>query len=410
MTHTGKAFLRPAAATLARLYRGTLRLFGRQTDEQTEPAKLQADLCLALAARPVPGAADTALPEAVLQAFSAEPLTAGDARFIGRQQQSDRVLAAVDLWRAGRRSMIAVTGPQGCGITSFLQQLADRVGDHETYRYSELTRRPYDISDTLALLSAVVGCEQPRDSVEQLVEYLDGLTPRVFAIDNGHFLACRIMGANEAIRIFGAVMVATQHRHLWLLGCQEYAWRRLSYIYRAERYFGDHIELAFFSEAELGECLASRLRASGMELQTEGGGEQQPIPAVLARQLSILHKLSNGKPDLACFYFLTSLLVPAGAGQLEMQAVLALDFSALKQLLSEELFTLAEVAAHGQLTLTEHRAVFRVSEQESRLLLERLYHQCLLDKDPNAVEPTYRLVPLYSDVVTRYLSNANFLY
>ena len=59
---------------------------------------------------------------------------------------------------------------------------------------------------------------------------------------------------------------------------------------------------------------------------------------------------------------------------------------------------------------TEHRAVFRVSEQESRLLLERLYHQCLLDKDPNAVEPTYRLVPLYSDVVTRYLSNANFLY
>jgi hypothetical protein len=168
--------------------------------------------------------------------------------------------------------------------------------------------------------------------------------------------------------------------------------------------------LAYFSEGELGECLASRLRAAGMGLETESGGEQQPIPAVLARQLSTLHRLSNGKPDLAFFYFLTSLLIPRGGGQLEMQAVSALDFRALKQLLSEELFTLAEVAAHGQLTLTEHRAVFRVSEQESRLLLERLYHQCLLDKDPSAVEPTYRLVPLYSDAVTRYLSNANFLY
>jgi hypothetical protein len=123
-----------------------------------------------------------------------------------------------------------------------------------------------------------------------------------------------------------------------------------------------------------------------------------------------VHKLSNGKPDLAFFYFLTSLLFDTGAEPLNMQAPVALDFSALKQLLSEELFTLAEVAAHGQLTLSEHRAVFRVSEQESRLLLERLYHQCLLDKDPSAVEPTYRLVPLYSDAVTRYLSNANFLY
>ena len=306
--------------------------------------------------------------------------------------------------------MIAVTGPQGCGITSFLQQLADRVGGPETYRYGKLTRRPYDSSDTLALLSAMVGCEQPRTSVDQLVEYLNGLTPSVFAIDNGHFLACRIMGANEAIRVFGAVMVATQQRHLWLLGCQEYAWRRLSYVYHAERYFGDHIELAFLSEAELGECLANRLQASGMELATDRGGEQQRIPTVLARQLSIVHKLSNGKPDLACFYFLTSLRIGTGAEPLDMQAPVALDFSALKQLLSEELFTLAEVAAHGQLTLSEHRAVFRVSEQESRLLLERLYHQCLLDKDPSAVEPTYRLVPLYSDVVTRYLSNANFLY
>jgi hypothetical protein len=346
----------------------------------------------------------------VLQAFSAEPLSAGDARFIGRQQQSDRVLAAVDLWRAGRRSMIAVTGPQGCGITSFLQQLADRVGDPETYRYGKLTHRPYDVSDALALLSSVVGCEQPPASVAQLIEYINGLTPSVFAIDNGHFLACRIMGAKEAIRVFGAVMVATQQRHLWLLGCQEYAWRRLSYVYRAERYFGDHIELAFFSEAELGECLASRLQVSGMGLDTESGDEQQRIPAVLARQLSTLHRLSNGKPDLAYFYFLTSLGVSTGTTQLDVQAAVALDFSALKQLLSEELFTLAEVAAHGQLTLSEHRAVFRVSQQESGLLLERLYHQCLLDKDPSAVEPTYRLVPLYSDVVTRYLSNANFLY
>ena len=403
MANTRKAFLSSVAETLTRPYRAILRLFGRQTDEPAEPAKVQADLCLALAARP-------ALPEALLQPFSAAPLAAGDTRFIGRQQQSDRLLATLELWRAGRNSMIAVTGPQGCGITSFLQQLADRVGEPETCRYVTLTRRPYDMNDTLALLGTLLGCEQPCSSLEQLVDYLNDLAPSVIAIDNDHFLACRIMGAHEAIRVFGAVMVATQQRHLWLLGCQEYAWRRLSYVYRAERYFSDHIELGFFDEAELGECLVNRLRSSGIGLDVANAGAQDPITAVLARHLSTLHKLSNGKPDLAFFYCVNSLLIHPETGQLDMQAAVALDFSVLKQLLSEELFTLAEVAAHGQLTLADHGAVFRVGQPESRLLLERLYHQCLIDKDPSAAEPAYRLVPQYSDVISRYLSNANYLY
>jgi hypothetical protein len=54
------------------------------------------------------------LPETLLHAFSAEPLLANDERFIGREEQLNRLLAALDLWRAGQSSMVAVTGPQGC--------------------------------------------------------------------------------------------------------------------------------------------------------------------------------------------------------------------------------------------------------------------------------------------------------
>ncbi len=405
---TQKTFLAAAAGAFSRPYRAVVRLLGRQSNEQAEAVPVHTDLCLATTRR-LSRDADLALPEALLQACSAEPLAAGDARFIGREEQSKRLLEALERWRAGRGSMIAVTGPQGCGITSFLQQAAHCLGDAEHYCYAKLTHRPYDISDTLVLLSRAVACEQPSESVEELVDYINALDPRVFAIDNGHFMACRIMGANEAIRVFGAVMVATQQRHLWVLGCEEYAWRRLAYLYRADRYFTDRIELALFSEGELGECLTTRLQAAGVALNSELNGEHKRLPAVPARNLAALHKLSNGKPDLAFFYFLGSLLVHHENGKLDMQAFAALDFSTLKELISEELFTLAEVAAHGQLTINDHRAVFRSSQEESWLLLERLYHQCLLDKDETA-EPAYHLVPLYSDVITRYLSNANYLY
>ena len=65
---------------------------------------------------------------------------------------------------------------------------------------------------------------------------------------------------------------------------------------------------------------------------------------------------------------------------------------------------------HGRLTIDDHHALFRCSREESWLLLERLYQQCLLDKDETDEEPCYRLVPVYSEVITRYLTNTNYLY
>ncbi|MGB5440608.1 MAG: hypothetical protein WBN90_13295, partial [Gammaproteobacteria bacterium] len=109
-------------------------------------------------------------------------------------------------------------------------------------------------------------------------------------------------------------------------------------------------------------------------------------------------------------YLLGSLQLAGGDAPLELRPLVALDFSILKQLISEELFTLAEVAAHGRLTIEDHCAVFRSSHDESWLLLERLYHHCLLDKTESAAGPAYFLVPLYSYVISAYLGNANYLY
>jgi hypothetical protein len=89
---------------------------------------------------------------------------------------------------------------------------------------------------------------------------------------------------------------------------------------------------------------------------------------------------------------------------------MALDFSAFKNLIREELFTLAEVAIHGRLTIADHCSLFRFSREESWLLLERLYQQCLLDKDETADIPDYQLVPVYSEVISSYLTKMNYLY
>ena len=68
--------------------------------------------------------------------------------------------------------MIAITGPQGCGLTSYLQQLLPHLDTLDAWRYGELTYRPKDIKGTLTQLCELVGCERPLESAEELVEYI----------------------------------------------------------------------------------------------------------------------------------------------------------------------------------------------------------------------------------------------
>lgn len=403
-------FFTRIAETFIRYYKRVSQLFGKQSDASGDPLITNSDLCFAQAARRKQLYMEKGLPEALLNTFSYEPLTADDMRFVGREKQLNSLQNSIEKWRAGHGSMVMITGLQGCGMTSFLQQVALKVGKSENFHYEQLEIKPHDITDSLNLMCKIVACEQPIGTVDELIKYINNLPPKVFAIDNGHFLVSRIMDSHNAIRTFGAIMVATQQRHLWILGCQEYAWRRLVYIYQSDRYFSERIELPLFSEAELGQCLALRLQVSGVTLSTRILDESQQVSAELLSQLNIIYRLSSGKLDFAFFYFLGALLFNHDKQYWEIQPAIELDFSLLKQLISEELFTLAEIAAHGQMTIDEHCAIFRTSYEESWLQLERLYHQCLLDKIENTSVPTYQLVPLYSEVIARHLTNANYLY
>lgn len=405
-----KSFLAPLTLASTRLYRRVLRLFGISTIETAESIKILSDLCLAQTARRARHYREKMLPDALLQAFSSEPLVAGDARFVGRQDQLQRMSAVLESWRAGHSLMIAVTGKQGCGLSSFLRQLEQSAVTSDTFRYGELTRRPNDINDSLMMLSEIIGLEQAATSVEELLERINQHPPSVFVIDNGHFLSGRMMGAHAAIRIFGAVMVATQQRHMWVLGCEEFAWRRLTYIYHADRFFTERIQLTMFNESELEQCLSLRQQVSGVVINSEMKSKNEEISVELENELPTLYKLSNGKPDFAFFYYLGALQVNPENKQLDMHHVMALDFSAFKNLIREELFTLAEVAIHGRLTIEDHCSMFRFSREESWLLLERLYQQCLLDKDETADIPDYQLVPVYSEVISSYLTKMNYLY
>ncbi|MBU0752611.1 MAG: ATP-binding protein [Gammaproteobacteria bacterium] len=360
-----------------------------------------------------------ALPPALLDAFQPAPLGPGSPLFVGREAYLQRLQKTVDAWRQQRPELVAVVGPPGCGVTSLLRQIETLLEAGERVDYHALDGRPASAVDALASCAALFDIATVPGSVEELAARINALEPRLIVLDNGHFLACRIMGASQAVRTFGALMVATQERHQWVLGCNDEAWRRLGYVHRADRFFEEVIELAPFEREGLGALLAARLRSAGVALALPEGEAADPAaaedtdaPAAVGltdSRIATLQQLSLGRPAPAFFHLLRALEVPTDATALILHPFVRFDYAALDALARMEMFTLAEIAVHGGLTAPEHCSLLHLADHDSQMLLQRLCAMGLLER-PAGDTLRYRLVPVHVGAVTQRLHKANYLY
>ena len=203
------------------------------------------------------------------------------------------------------------------------------------------------------------------------------------------------------------LMVGTRQRHLWVLGCNEQAWKRLGYLHGADRYFSDLVALPPFSEQELGAMLDRRLPLAGVDLGLAPTPDEPAPPPSSALPLETLARLSNGHPRLALALVRKGLKPAPEDGQI-LKLPHKLDASVLGGLVSEELFTLAETAVHGCLSPTEHQEVFRCPLIESRMQLAELHNRRLLARDAERMH--YRLEPVTAPLIVDHLQRKNLLY
>ena len=323
--------------------------------------------------------------------YSRAALPAGDPRFIARDAARGAVEHGFSMWQEGRPTLIALTGPAGCGLTSILNQVPTWLSEQMHVARLDLDRRPDATADALALATSVFGAQVPYDSIDTAAAQINALPPQVVLVDNGHFLYPRLMGGSEGVRALHGLMVATQGRHLWIVACETQAWRRQCDTARTHRYFDDVAELDYFSRDELAALIAARTPAG------HAGPDAQAIDA--------LHRISRGHPALALFVAERTLrddtpAIPA-----------PFDEAPLRELERTELLTLAEIAAHGTLTARELRSIFRRDDAGTSILLHHLRQSGLIVSGPHAgTEPGNRLEPLVAPMIIAHLVRANYLY
>ncbi|MEZ4483054.1 MAG: hypothetical protein R2864_00185 [Syntrophotaleaceae bacterium] len=112
----------------------------------------------------------------------------------------------------------------------------------------------------------------------------------------------------------------------------------------------------------------------------------------------------------ALYYWLLCLSYDQTEGTLSVQPLGKLDYSSLRSLDRQQLYALAEIVAHGELTTAEHAAIFGCDALRSQMLLDHLAQLNLLEcaQDEN-VSDRYQLSPLFFAPVTATLEGSNIL-
>ena len=342
------------------------------------------------------------LPSPLVSAFAVHPLAYHDPRYVGRETTVAALEHAVEEWRAGCGKLSVVVGPPGSGLTSTLNQVLEL---DDAVCYFSLAQRPVSTANIMRLVQLLFGLPQAPTSTAAAIDALLLQPPRILLLDDGHLLLARKMGNGAALQTLAAVLLATQQHHCWILACTHHAWRRLCFLYDCERLFGRVLHIEYFDAAELAQAIEARLYGLGYQWKARlslAEGERDP----LAPHFKLLHEHSDGHPQLGFFLFLLALDVDEVQQCLALTDIPHLDTRCLKACSDDELFSLAELYAHGGLDRVEHETLFRLAPDQSLVRLEQLHLQGLVECRAGY----YRLAPLVAPATVEFLINANRLY
>jgi hypothetical protein len=349
-----------------------------------------------------------ALDEKLRDAFTDLPLAGNDSRLIQRSTMQ-QLRNAVQAWQEGRNLSMVINAEKSSGLTTLLNSFALHLKENKiSHQYTTLNERLTSPLDITTLVKELFHLRSDPIGLDNLIVHINSLKPKVIILDNLHFLVQRTAAAQSVIDTLGAIILGTRGHHLWVLGCEEQAWRRLNYGYEFAHVFSHTVTLQNFSRSEIHELLITRFHSAGFTHINE-----VPLAELKKTKTPIdaISRKSKGCIELALFYCLANMQYGTSQYKVFLQRPLGINISALKDLDNSELFTLAEICTHGQLSPSEHRIIFRNTLNQSKMALEHLRVLGLLDQvAPGNRREAYELKLIASSMIINHLIAANYLY
>jgi len=393
-------------------------LGGKQTEQSAPKKSLQVGTLPAFT-QIVEGS--NKLPERGRKLFMPVPVE-DSALLVGRDEQLLQLDDALEHWKGGRPTSIALVGPQGCGKTSLINCFMVKLRNQSVLR-CDIEERLCNEAKIIGFFCRLFQVDPPVDDLEALIEQLRTIEPRIVVIEHAHNLLLRVIGGRTAIDAFLYTVLSTRQQHLWVITCRHFPWNNMERHVGVSQYFTHFIAIDPLPEASLRDALALRLEKSSLNLifckdREDAEGKGNPESDATQGEIDVFYKAlySNcgGNFHAALYFLLLCSRYEADKKSLSLWPPSPLEVTFIKEMDRLYQFTIAELVVHGVLSPGEHARIFRTVGIQSKMVLAHLEQLNLLrvidSPDGNATVKVYDLSPVIHHAVTSALQQLNLLY
>ncbi|MDH3457044.1 MAG: hypothetical protein OER90_09395, partial [Gemmatimonadota bacterium] len=303
--------------------------------------------------------------------------------------------------------VMILTAPLGSGRTSFSNVLERKVFDDCRLTKVVLDDRITEEATLAALLADTLGIEgEPRNSIESLETYLVQAdrsdSPTVCAIDNLELLMLQGHRGTELLQRLLIFFSRTDSTIYWITTIGRQAWHYLTKTAPASVQLVTVHPLDRLGRDTLQDIVGNRHGRTGLPMTFAPPSGLTPMMRHKLRRarspskkqailrewyFDSLHRHSGEDVMLALFYWLRSVDFTANVDTLTIAPVKPLSFRFLRDFDLQRTFTLKAFVVHNSLTPEEHATIFRMTTEQSTVLLESLLTLRLIEPVPSDNQP-----------------------
>jgi len=355
-----------------------------------------------------------ALPKEYKNLYELKPAE-GDF-FINRDVEVQKLELSYENWMKDRFVTCAIIGEKGCGVTSTLNAFLKKIPQIETIR-ADLNQKIYTNEKYFTFFNSLLKTEDIKSN-KGLIDYLnDTQDNKIIIIENLHHMFLKKVGGFESMEMLFELISHTTKKVLWIGVFTPQTWNYLDKTIAISNYFTSEIIMEQLSYETIKQIILKRIDCEltrvefipneetkeSKTFQNLNQDEQQPF--LEGKFFKLLHKLSNGNISLAQLYWIRSISTNDEKG-LSVKEIDDFDYTFIKNLSSEALFTLQALILHDGLTIKDFTTVMHESLSESRKILMPMLERGLL------IQPSkkYNINPAIYKPVHDYLSSKNFIH
>jgi len=357
----------------------------------------------------------TELPKEYKNLYELKPAE-GDF-FINREEEIQKLELSYENWMKDRFVTCAIIGEKGCGVTSTLSAFLKKIPKIETIR-AELSQKIYTDESYFTFFNSLLKTEGIKSNKGLIDSLNDTQDHKIIIIENLHHMFLKKVGGFESMEMLFELISYTTKKVLWIGVFTPQTWNYLDKTIAISNYFTSEIVMHQLTYETIKEIMLKRIdceltrvefipNEQTIESKTfQNLQESEKQPYLEEKFFKLLSKLSNGNISLAQLYWIRAISTAEDDKKLIVKEIDDFDYSFIKNLSSEALFTLQALILHDGLTINDFSIVMHESLSQSRKILMPMLERGLLIQ-PNK---KYNINPAIYKHVHDYLSSKNFIH